>query len=178
MYQPQIQQHNMPQKGTPDGVTGGAGFAFSEITNQQASFISSTQEGHGFVPASNNASTNLTGGFTLAPPTFTTVSKLPQDDHRAPFPGQFQNPPSPAAQEWQRQKLQEDACNEAIDNLMVLVGLEKVKEQVLGIRDKVEVYKKQGADIKKERFNVIFQGNPGTGQSSSPFLLRSAYQIL
>ncbi|KAF9641711.1 putative aaa family protein [Lasiodiplodia theobromae] len=49
---------------------------------------------------------------------------------------------------------------------MALVGLEKVKRQVLAIKDKVEICKKQETDLKKERFNIIFQGNPGTGKTT------------
>jgi len=46
---------------------------------------------------------------------------------------------------------------------MGLVGLEEVKQQVLAINAKVETCKRQGIDLREERFNIVFQGNPGTG---------------
>lgn len=94
-------------------------------------------------------------------------SQTPRNRSVSPgaFPQQrFRREPSKATQEWEEQKRDGGAKNEAIDKLMALVGLEEVKRQVLAIRNKVEICKKQGADIKKERFNVIFQGNPGTGE--------------
>ncbi|EOD43102.1 putative aaa family protein [Neofusicoccum parvum UCRNP2] len=75
------------------------------------------------------------------------------------------DPESPAKKEWERQKGNEGAENEFVDKLMELVGLEKVKRQVLEIRDKIEVYEQQGADV-KGRFNAVFQGNPGTGKTT------------
>lgn len=71
---------------------------------------------------------------------------------------------SAAKQEWQRRKDEENAKNDAIDELMGLVGLEQVKEQVLAISAKVEICKLQKTDLKNERFHIVFQGNPGTGK--------------
>lgn len=76
----------------------------------------------------------------------------------------FKLRPSPAAEEWQRQKSL-GAVNPAIDELMDMIGLEEVKRQVLNIKAKVEVCKRQKVDLRSERFNIIFQGNPGTGSS-------------
>ncbi|KAF8540293.1 P-loop containing nucleoside triphosphate hydrolase protein, partial [Trichophaea hybrida] len=56
--------------------------------------------------------------------------------------------------------------NEAIDELMNMVGLEDVKQQVLAIRSKVKTCKLQYADLSRERFNIVFQGNPGTGKTT------------
>ncbi|KAI5920093.1 hypothetical protein F4810DRAFT_448501 [Camillea tinctor] len=53
-----------------------------------------------------------------------------------------------------------------MDKLMKLKGLEEVKQTFLDILAKVEICKKQGRDLKKERFNVVFQGNPGTGMET------------
>ena len=80
----------------------------------------------------------------------------------------FPSTPSEAAAEWERQKREENAENEAIDELMQLVGLEDVKQQVLAVLAKVNICKRQNLDLKKakERFNVVFQGNPGTGTYS------------
>lgn len=52
---------------------------------------------------------------------------------------------------------------DVIEKLMKLVALERVKEQFLAIKSKVEICHKQKASLKKERFHAVFQGNPGTG---------------
>ena len=77
-------------------------------------------------------------------------------------------PPSPqqisaSEKEWQRQKEVENAQNEAIDSIMDMTGLEDVKSQVLRIKARIDVSLRQNTDLKDERFNVVFLGNPGTG---------------
>ena len=72
-------------------------------------------------------------------------------------------PTSPAKEEWERQKRVEHARNNAIDALMDMIGLEEVKLQVLRIKAKIELSLRQDSDIKQDRLNVVFQGNPGTG---------------
>ncbi|KAI1472028.1 P-loop containing nucleoside triphosphate hydrolase protein [Daldinia caldariorum] len=57
-------------------------------------------------------------------------------------------------------------CIAILDELMKLEGLEEVKQMFLDILTKVEICKKQGRDLKKERFNIVFQGNPGTGKTT------------
>lgn len=74
-------------------------------------------------------------------------------------------PPSKSEQEWQRQKDIEGADNEHIDAIMAMTGLEKVKEQVLRIKAKIDTSQRQGTSVKDERFNVALLGNPGTGMS-------------
>ncbi|GJF00004.1 P-loop containing nucleoside triphosphate hydrolase protein [Phanerochaete sordida] len=75
-------------------------------------------------------------------------------------------PPSKSEQEWQRQKDIEGADNASIDAIMAMTGLEKVKEQVLKIKAKIDTTKRQGTSVKEERFNVVLQGNPGTGKTT------------
>jgi hypothetical protein len=70
---------------------------------------------------------------------------------------------SPSKMDWQRQKDMEGASNRAIDAIMDMIGLEEVKKQVLAIKAKVDVTKRQGTSLKDERFNVVMVGNPGTG---------------
>ncbi|KAM3068636.1 hypothetical protein ACMFMG_011160 [Clarireedia jacksonii] len=73
---------------------------------------------------------------------------------------------SPSKTEWQRQKDQENAKSEAIDSIMEMIGLEEVKSQVLRIKSKVDTSKRQGTDLRKERFGLILLGNPGTGKTT------------
>lgn len=70
---------------------------------------------------------------------------------------------SAAADEWNRQK-QNGIKNEAIDDLMKLVGLEEVKQMFLDIKAKVDICREQGVSPANERCNIVFQGNPGTGE--------------
>ncbi len=56
--------------------------------------------------------------------------------------------------------------SESIDKLMALVGLEAVKAQFLAIKAKIDTFKDQEINLQAERFNVIFQGSPGTGKYS------------
>ncbi len=71
---------------------------------------------------------------------------------------------SESRDDWQHQKGVENAANEAIDEIMDLVGLEDIKSQVLKIKAKIDSSKRQHSDVKKERFNAAFLGNPGTGK--------------
>lgn len=70
---------------------------------------------------------------------------------------------SPSQKEWQRQKSMEGAANDTIDSIMDMTGLEEVKAQVLRIKDKIDVAKRQNMSFKTERFNIVLLGNPGTG---------------
>ena len=65
--------------------------------------------------------------------------------------------------EWARQKRVEGASNGAIDELMLLTGLEDVKMKMLDIKAKIETVARQGIDMKKERMGMVMLGNPGTG---------------
>lgn len=80
--------------------------------------------------------------------------------------------PSKSEQEWQRQKDIEGADNPSIDAIMEMTGLEEVKAQVLRIKAKIDTTRRQGTSVADERFNVVLQGNPGTGT----FALRSVFE--
>ncbi|KAJ7116098.1 P-loop containing nucleoside triphosphate hydrolase protein [Mycena filopes] len=75
-------------------------------------------------------------------------------------------PVSPSRDEWRRQKDLEGAENEAIDQMMEMIGLEEVKCQVLDIKAKIDTAVRQNASLKDERFNITFLGNPGTGKTT------------
>ena len=70
---------------------------------------------------------------------------------------------SPASEEWDHQKRTENATNDAIDAVMDMVGLEEVKLQILRIKAKIDASVRQNSDMREDRLNVAFLGNPGTG---------------
>ena len=70
---------------------------------------------------------------------------------------------SSANKEWSRQKRVEGAQNDAIDSIMSMIGLESIKDQALAIKAKIDTSIRQSSSLKKERFNAVFLGNPGTG---------------
>lgn len=70
---------------------------------------------------------------------------------------------SPAKEEWEGQKRLDNASNEAIESVMDMVGLEEVKVQILRIKAKIDACVRQNSDMKDDRLNVAFLGNPGTG---------------
>jgi hypothetical protein len=75
-------------------------------------------------------------------------------------------PASSSEAEWQRQKRAEGAQNAHIDSMISMIGLEKVKQQVLDLKAEVEVTLRQGVSMTTKNLNVASLGNPGTGQSS------------
>jgi hypothetical protein len=77
-------------------------------------------------------------------------------------PAPFRSRPSPSKQAWENDKSLNGAANPAIDALMDMIGLEKVKEQVLAIKDVVDTASRQGVAL-KNRYNLALLGNPGTG---------------
>ena len=70
----------------------------------------------------------------------------------------------PAEKEWNRQKEQENASNDAIDSLMAMTGLQEVKDQFLRIKAKIDTAVRQNITFNKERFGIVLLGNPGTGK--------------
>ena len=70
---------------------------------------------------------------------------------------------SPAKEEWESLKKMENASNDAIDSVIDMVGLEEVKLQILKIKAKIDASIRQNSNMKEDRLNVAFLGNPGTG---------------
>ncbi|KAK4611584.1 NFX1-type zinc finger-containing protein 1 [Fulvia fulva] len=73
---------------------------------------------------------------------------------------------SEATLDWEHQKTIEGAKNEAMDQLMAMIGLEAVKEQFLEIKSKVDLLVRQDLSITKERFVAALLGNPGSGKTT------------
>lgn len=110
----------------------------------------------------------------------TPSSNLPSNTSPPPLPQRPPTPPgnpatlplpasSPEA-EWKRQKEVEGATSTALDAIMDMIGLEEVKRQMLRLKDKIEVTQRQNSKITDERFNVVFLGNPGTGELFKKYL--------
>ncbi|OPB42085.1 hypothetical protein A0O28_0032020 [Trichoderma guizhouense] len=75
-----------------------------------------------------------------------------------------------AAQEWERRKRFGEQSN-ALDELMKYQGLKEVKHYFLDIKSKIDICKEQDPGRKAnmlhmQRYNVVFQGNPGTGKTT------------
>jgi hypothetical protein len=75
-------------------------------------------------------------------------------------------PLSSAQEDWENQKQIEGATNEHLDELMVMIGLENVKEAFLEIKAKIDLTVRQNTSLAKERFGVSLLGNPGTGKTT------------
>ena len=71
-----------------------------------------------------------------------------------------------AKEEWENHKRLDNASNEAIDSVMDMVGLEEVKLQILRIKAKIDACVRQNSDMKDDRLNIAFLGNPGTGMKA------------
>ena len=69
-------------------------------------------------------------------------------------------------EEWRDQKKYEDAHNEALDSLMVMIGLENVKSAFLSIKSRVDTAVRQGIGLQNDRFGATLLGNPGTGSTN------------
>jgi hypothetical protein len=70
---------------------------------------------------------------------------------------------SSAKKQWEHLKHYEGADNEALDDLMSMVGLEDVKDKFLAIKSEVDTAVRQDLDMSNKRFGVSLLGNPGTG---------------
>ncbi|KAF7330535.1 NFX1-type zinc finger-containing protein 1 [Mycena venus] len=94
----------------------------------------------------SNPSNSGAGTAPPPPPKATTGNSGPSSS-----PSAKANSGSPAKsvseEEWERQKRVEGSSNDAIDKIMGMIGLEDVKAQ-------------------DERFNIVLQGNPGTGKTT------------
>lgn len=133
------------------------------------------------VPDNGGAPTATANGAASTLPTSADALPAPSIHHSIPPPTptstveQIQQvttgsepsstPTSGAEQEWERQKVMEGASDPSIDAIMSMTGLEAVKKQVLQIKGKVDVTKRQNTSLKNERFNIVLLGNPGTGTS-------------
>ncbi|KAF3761456.1 P-loop containing nucleoside triphosphate hydrolase protein [Cryphonectria parasitica EP155] len=71
-----------------------------------------------------------------------------------------------AKKEWEFLKQFEGAKNEALDEIMGMIGLEQVKSAFLEIKDRIDTALRQDISIQKERYSCSLLGNPGTGKTT------------
>lgn len=89
----------------------------------------------------------------------------PKGDEKSLGSQRANGPISPAEQEWNDMKDQGEA-NQALDELMELIGLESVKDEFLSTKTSLELKIRQGVSLNKERLSCSLLGNPGTGKLS------------
>jgi hypothetical protein len=65
-----------------------------------------------------------------------------------------------------KEKKKAEIGEKAMDEIKEMVGLDNVKEHIQKIASRIETSKRQGADLKKERFGTVFIGSPGTGKAA------------
>ncbi|KAM7205986.1 stage V sporulation protein K [Rhypophila sp. PSN 637] len=71
-----------------------------------------------------------------------------------------------ARAEWEHLKTSEGAASKPMDELMIMIGLEDVKQSFLSIKSKIDTAVRQGISLSKERFGCCMLGNPGTGKTT------------
>ncbi|KAL6802265.1 P-loop containing nucleoside triphosphate hydrolase protein [Trichoderma sp. SZMC 28012] len=103
-----------------------------------------------------------TSGFSLIPQQPSVKPATPKNP--------LEQKVSAAAHEWGRRKQQGEKSS-VLEKLMQYQGLEEVKQYFLDIKSKVDIWKEQDPDgtmnvLSLERFNVVFQGNPGAGKTT------------
>ena len=113
------------------------------------------------VSATPVESSPLTGKSQLST---SSTGKKPSGSNEEPATKGKRRQESNAREVWEHQKRMENVSNDTIDSLMEMTGLEEVKLQVLSIKAKIDLSVRQGSDMKEDRLNVVFLGNPGTGK--------------
>ena len=118
-------------------------------------------DGRDVKTSSESASDNASSNSPLPPAKAETTSQMPSSTAPPkPFPKLAE---SPSKKDWSRQKNMEGASNPSIDAIMDMTGLEEVKKKVLSIKTRVDVSIRQNTSLKRDRFNAVLLGNPGTG---------------
>ncbi|RKP19364.1 P-loop containing nucleoside triphosphate hydrolase protein, partial [Rozella allomycis CSF55] len=67
---------------------------------------------------------------------------------------------------WDNEKKRHGESNEALDDIMAMIGLESIKKSLLGIFFSINHKKRVGMRLDDMRLNVMMKGNPGTGKTT------------
>ncbi|KAI1173786.1 P-loop containing nucleoside triphosphate hydrolase protein [Nemania sp. FL0916] len=70
---------------------------------------------------------------------------------------------STAREDWEYRKTTWGESNNALDELMDMVGIEEIKRKFLQLHTLIQTAGRQGLDHISEKFGAVFIGNPGTG---------------
>ncbi|RYO95128.1 hypothetical protein DL766_006341 [Monosporascus sp. MC13-8B] len=73
---------------------------------------------------------------------------------------------SGAQADWEHYKEFEGTGNDALDELMDMIGLEDVKQSFVEVKSKVDTKLRQNVPLASERFSCSLLGNPGTGKTT------------
>lgn len=96
----------------------------------------------------------------------------PDGSRQNPRKARSQQPPgidlASVRHEWERQKREELASDDAVDSLMEMIGHENVKTSFLNMKATVDTAILRGSFAGKDMSGFSFIGNPGTG--TCPFL--------
>lgn len=107
-----------------------------------------------------------------APPSHKTASDDSFVHVEAPTPAEIeeqqsqQSEPEPEPEpepEEDPQMIRDLLRKEALDSLETVVCAEQVKRQLKAIAQWVQICRRHGEDPRKDWYNMVFQGNPGTG---------------
>ncbi|KAJ4250924.1 hypothetical protein NW762_011574 [Fusarium torreyae] len=71
---------------------------------------------------------------------------------------------SPSRLKWLRQKREHGEQNEAMDEIMSMVGIEKVKAHFLWAKERAEIAKRWKEDMRHINFDLVIHGGDGTGK--------------
>ncbi|TID20283.1 P-loop containing nucleoside triphosphate hydrolase protein [Venturia nashicola] len=96
----------------------------------------------------------------------TSPSKLPAKTNPKGFSADDEDDWSSAKKQWENLKRHDGAENDALDELMDMIGLEDVKDKFLSIKIEVDTAIRQGLKMENKRFGVSLLGNPGTGKTT------------
>ena len=143
-------------------ATAAAASAIPSFTMSSTTAPSQTGPGNG-PPSTGKRNPNVTPGSPQQSRPPSPPPSRPRSRPQTPPGNPATAKKSSPEDEWKRQKDIEGASCSAIDAVMDMIGLEDVKRQILRIKDKIEVTLRQSTPIEGERFNVVFLGNPGTG---------------
>ncbi|KAI6264472.1 hypothetical protein MCOR28_011007 [Pyricularia oryzae] len=74
--------------------------------------------------------------------------------------------PSQTRDDWEYLKNTEGAQSPPLDELMGMIGLEKVKQAFMDIKNRVDTNVRQNVSLQKQRYSAVMLGNPGTGKTT------------
>lgn len=114
------------------------------------------------------------------PPSLPPSAKSPTDESFV----HVEHPPSEEEEQQQEEQEQPEedpnanrelVRREVFDSLDTVVCSEQVKRQLKSIAQWVQICRRHGEDPRKDWYNMVFQGNPGTGTVRSTSIIRSVY---